>query len=71
MFSSFFSPLSFSFIPYVSQRLGDTSADDVNLLGDNINTINENRETLIYASKEVGTEVNTEKSKYIIRCISD
>jgi hypothetical protein len=29
-------------------------ADDVNLLGDNKNTINKNTETLIDASKEVG-----------------
>jgi hypothetical protein len=36
-------------------------ADDVNLLGDNIDTIKKNMETLIDASKEVGLEVNTEK----------
>jgi hypothetical protein len=33
-------------------------ADDVNLLGDNIDAINKNTETLIDASKEVGLEVN-------------
>jgi hypothetical protein len=38
-------------------------ADDVNLLGDNIDTIKKNRETLIGASKEVGLEVNAEKTK--------
>jgi hypothetical protein len=37
-------------------------ADDVNLLGDNIDIINKNTETLIDASKEVGLEVNIEKN---------
>jgi hypothetical protein len=41
-------------------------ADDVNLLGDNIDTIKKNMETLIYASKEFGLEVNTEKTKYML-----
>jgi hypothetical protein len=36
-------------------------ADDVNLLGDNIDTINKNTQILIDASKEVGLEVNVEK----------
>jgi hypothetical protein len=31
---------------------------DVNLLGDNIDTIKKNTQTLIDASKEVGLEVN-------------
>jgi hypothetical protein len=38
-------------------------ADDVNLLGDNIDTIKKNTQTLIDASKEVGLQVNTEKTK--------
>jgi hypothetical protein len=42
-----------------------TYADDVNLLGDNIDIINRNTETLIDASKEVGLEVNVEKTKYM------
>jgi hypothetical protein len=33
-------------------------ADDVHLLGDNIDTIEKNTETLIDASKEVGLEIN-------------
>jgi hypothetical protein len=41
-------------------------ADDVNLLGDNIDTRNKNTEILIYASKEVGLEVNIEKTKYML-----
>jgi hypothetical protein len=41
-------------------------ADDVNLLGDNIDTINKNTEPLIGASKGVGLEVNAEKTKYVL-----
>jgi hypothetical protein len=40
--------------------------NDVNLLEDNIDTINKTTETAIDASKEVDTEVNIEKSKYIL-----
>jgi hypothetical protein len=35
--------------------------DDVNLLEDNIETINKNTETLIEVSKEVGLEINVDK----------
>jgi hypothetical protein len=42
------------------------SADNVNLLGDNIDTIKKNTQTLIVASKEVGLEVNTEETKYML-----
>jgi hypothetical protein len=41
-------------------------ADDVNPLDDNIDTIKENMESLIDASKEDGLEVNTEKTKYML-----
>jgi hypothetical protein len=41
-------------------------ADDVDLLEDNGDTINKNRETLIDASKEVGLELNVEKTKYVL-----
>jgi hypothetical protein len=37
---------------------------DVNLLGDDVDTINRNTETLIDFSKEVDIEVNVEKTKY-------
>jgi hypothetical protein len=41
-------------------------ADDVNLLGDDIDTIEKNTETLIDATKEVGPELNVEKTKYTL-----
>jgi hypothetical protein len=40
--------------------------NDVNLLGDNIDTIRKNTETLIDASKEVGLEINMEKTKCML-----
>jgi hypothetical protein len=40
--------------------------DDMNLLGDNIDTIKRNTVTLIDASKEVGLELNVEKVKYML-----
>jgi hypothetical protein len=41
-------------------------ADGVNLLSDNVNTVKENTEALIEASRDIGLEINTEKTKYII-----
>jgi hypothetical protein len=40
-------------------------ADDMNLLGHNIDTAKKSTESLIDASKEVGLEVNLEKTKYM------
>jgi hypothetical protein len=42
------------------------SADDVNLLGDNIDTIKKSTKTLIDASKEVGLKTGIEKIKYML-----
>jgi biotin operon repressor len=41
-------------------------ADDMNLLGDNIDTIKKNTETLIDTVKEVGLEVKAEKTQYML-----
>jgi hypothetical protein len=41
-------------------------ADDVNLLGDSVNTIKENSETLIVSNRDIDLEINAEKTKYMI-----
>jgi hypothetical protein len=41
-------------------------ADGINLLGDSINTIKEKTESLLETSRDVGLDVNAEKTKYMI-----
>jgi hypothetical protein len=41
-------------------------ADDVNILGKSIQTVKENAEALIVASKEIGLEVNADKIKDMV-----
>jgi hypothetical protein len=47
----------------------NTSAigEDVNFLGDDMDTKRENTETLLEAGRDVGLEMNAEKAKYMIR----
>jgi hypothetical protein len=40
--------------------------DDVNLLGDNIDTMKKNKRAAIDAGKEVGLEINVKKIKYML-----
>jgi hypothetical protein len=53
--------------PKLFKKIGNIpDADDVNLVGGIIGTKKINTEDIIDASKEVGLEVNTEKTKYML-----
>jgi hypothetical protein len=41
-------------------------AEDVNLVDDSVNTIKENSDTFLEASRDTGLEINAEKTKYMI-----
>ena len=43
-------------------------ADDFNILGRSVHTINKNTEALLVFSKEIGLEVNADKTKYVAVC---
>jgi hypothetical protein len=41
-------------------------ADDVNILGGSVHTVKENAEALVVATKEIGLEVNADRTKYMV-----
>jgi hypothetical protein len=41
-------------------------ADDVNILGESIDTIQKNTEALLNTNKEVGVEINPDKPKHVL-----
>ena len=41
-------------------------ADDINVLWGSIHTVKENAEALVVATKEIGLEVNADKTKYMV-----
>jgi hypothetical protein len=41
-------------------------ADDVNIFGGSVHTVRKNAEALVFATKEIGLEVNTDKTKYMV-----
>ena len=41
-------------------------ADDVNILGGSVHTVKKNAETLVATAKEIGLEVNADKTKYMV-----
>jgi len=52
-------------------KLNDTRqlmvyADDVNILGGRVHTIQENAEALVVAGRENGVEENADKTKYMV-----
>jgi hypothetical protein len=75
------SPLLFNFaLDYATRRaqvnqdglkLNDTHqlllyAGDVNILGGSVRTKKKNIETLLFARKEIGLEINADKTKYMV-----
>ena len=41
-------------------------ADDVNILGGSVYTVQENAEALVVAGREIGLEGNADKTKYMV-----
>ena len=53
------------YVHFLVHITGD-HANDANILGRSVHTIKENTEALVIASKEIGLEVNADKTKYMV-----
>jgi hypothetical protein len=49
-----------------SKKIKSVYANDISLWGDSINTIKENIEIILASSRDIGIEINTEKTNYMI-----
>jgi len=47
------------------------NADNVNILGESVHTINKKAEVLLVASNETGLEENADKTKYMVMSRSE
>jgi hypothetical protein len=41
-------------------------ANDINIFGRSVHTVKKNAEALVVATKEIGIEVNADKTKYMV-----
>ena len=53
------------YVNFLVHSIGD-HADDANILSSSVHTRKKNSETLVVASKEIGLEVNADKTKYMV-----
>jgi hypothetical protein len=53
------------YVNFLFQIIGD-HASDANILGRSVHTVRKNTEGLVIASKEIGLEVNADKTKYML-----
>jgi hypothetical protein len=51
-------------LPGTHQRLVYT--DDVNILGGSVHIIKDNTKSVVFANKEIGLEVNADKTQYMV-----
>jgi hypothetical protein len=53
------------YVNFLVLIIGD-HVNDANILGRSVHTVKKNAEALVIASKEIGLEVNADKTKYMV-----